>query len=50
MFFDYLFFSQGLSEEARADFRTMKDIGEYTRISPGVRKQRCLQFLEDVKK
>lgn len=39
----------GLSEEARADFRVMKDLGEHTRIGPEVRKKRFLDFIRDMK-
>lgn len=40
----------GLSDEARADFRVMKDLGEHTRISPAVRRKRCLDFIRDMKR
>ena len=40
----------GLSEEARADFRIMKDLGEHTRVNPVIRRKRCLEFIKDMKK
>lgn len=40
----------GLSDEARADFRVMKDLGEHTRIAPEVRKRRFLDFIRDMNK
>ena len=46
----HLYLLLGLSEEARADFRIMKDLGEHTRISPAVRQKRCLQFIKDMKR
>ena len=38
----------GLSEEARADFRVMKDLGEHTRVSPEIRRRRCMDFIRDM--
>jgi hypothetical protein len=42
--------TSGLSDEARADFRVMKDLGEHTRIAPEVRRKRFLDFIRDMKK
>ena len=35
----------GLSDEMKADFRVMKDIAVHTRITPGVREKRMLDFM-----
>ena len=37
----------GLTDEARADFRVMKDVAEYTRVGPGGRTK-TLQELVNV--
>ena len=36
----------GMSDEMKADFRVMKDIAVHTRITPGVREKRMLDFME----
>ena len=40
----------GLSEEARADFRLMKDVAIYTRVSPESRMKSLGMFMDDLKK
>ena len=40
----------GLSDEARADFRVMKDIAVYTRVSPQSRADTLMKFLDRIKK
>ena len=40
----------GLSDEARADFRVMKDIAVYTRVSPQSRVDTLMKFLDRIKK
>lgn len=40
----------GLSEEARADFRLMKDVAVYTRISPEARMDSLNNFMKDLQK
>lgn len=42
--------SSGLSDEARADFRVMKDIAVYTRVSPQSRADTLMKFLDRIKK
>ena len=36
----------GMSDEMKADFRVMKDIAAHTRITPGVREKRMLDFMQ----
>ena len=40
----------GLSEEARADFRLMKDVAVYTRIVPQARMESLDSFMKDLQK
>ena len=40
----------GLSEEARADFRLMKDVAIYTRVSPDSRMKSLGMFMKDLQK
>jgi hypothetical protein len=40
----------GLSQEAREDFRVMKDVAEYTRISPQQRAQTLQGFNHEIHK
>lgn len=40
----------GLSEEARADFRLMKDVAIYTRVSPDSRMKSLQMFMGDLQK
>ena len=43
-------FVAGLSDEARADFRLMKDIAVYTRVSPEVRMKSLNSFMGDLQR
>ena len=40
----------GLSEEARADFRVMKDVAIYTRVSPESRMKSLGMFMRDLQR
>ena len=38
----------GLSEEARADFRLMKDVAQFTRVAPESRMKSLQMFMSDL--
>ena len=40
----------GLSDEALADFRVMKDVAVYTRIPPEQRKKTLLEFMNSIQR
>ncbi|XP_064121148.1 protein argonaute-3-like isoform X1 [Macrobrachium nipponense] len=43
-----LCFLTGLNDEMRADFRVMKDIAQYTRVTPSVRQASLRTFIKNV--
>ena len=49
--YNFLFFAWhiGLSEEARADFRIMKDLANYTKVDPNDRTATIRNFLGQIK-
>ena len=40
--------ASGLSEEARADFRIMKDLAVHTRVGPGQRRDTLMKFINQL--
>ena len=40
----------GLSDEMRADFHLMKDLGTHTRVGPQERNDSLVKFMSDMKR
>lgn len=45
-----LFFVVGLTDEARADFNVMKDVGAHTRVPPEGRNRTLQGFIDQINK